>query len=283
MKIWLKKAIKTAFVLWITLGITWGQAASAAISRDSTLNSECGHGTSITRSFTNSGGNALVAYVWHQDTTGVPDLTYDSVALTHVGQSGNGDGLLDSYVLADPSTGTHDLVASYGSDIYMQIVALSYSGVDTVNFPDAHDEDNGTTNGTTVNGSLTVSTSDSWITGAGVGRNGFGGGLAGSGDVSVAPGSFPSVNCAMVPLDSNGPLTSGVHNYGFSGAYTGNVYLAGVSIAPSAAEASATPSTTAADWDYRNYEALRNYIEFSILISVLLFGFSSILISRRYG
>lgn len=106
-------------------------------------------GTSLTVSHTVTGSDPLlqVCIVTGVNTDSVTGVTYNGDALTQFGvHETTGGSPAESaygYYILNPDTGTHDIVVSAGSSIFMEAMSSSYTGV-------ASSDDEASDNGTAI-------------------------------------------------------------------------------------------------------------------------------------
>lgn len=176
-----------------------------AIARDiSTAGSTTG--TSLTVSHTVTGSNPILFVSVFYDNATVVSLTYNSVAMSLVKLHAFGSNNLALYALANPSTGTHDIVFTLGSSVAMALIGASYTGAASTNQPGAN-ADGGESTTTPKTTSLTTTATNSWM--VMVARNN----TAGTSSASTGADLFKNAGgmqfydtLATVPVGSNDML-----------------------------------------------------------------------------
>ncbi len=174
-----------------------------AINFDAASNGTIGTSADLTVAHTCTGSNlALIVCVTQQGNPATPTCTYNGVSMTRLTEQTYTNGRNDTFYLLNPSTGTHNIVVSVGSD-GKSLAAGSYTGIRQDSQPDAT---NGTSNSTANTGftASNVSVADNcWtILSASTQVNGQ---TASTGATQRATGA--QLNCTAGIYDSNGPKT----------------------------------------------------------------------------
>lgn len=224
----------------------------AAINYDSTLVTQT-HPTpiiSVTDPFNNVAGNAMLVGLVIRDSNADSSTgcTYNSVAMTLIEKVDSlaAGGFMYVYGLLSPTTGTHDIVCTFGFGIAddVRVSAVSYSGVSQTSLPDASTYDTITAGSFTDN--LTTVADGSWVLLFPFNDNNPN--IAGTGSTQRGTSANPSW------FDSNGPISP-------AGSYTMGASASGATkfgwIILSIAPASTTPSifavsTSSIDQTHRN-------------------------------
>jgi hypothetical protein len=114
---------------------------------------------------------ALVVNVSAYDTGfgAVTDVTYNGVAMTKIGSTygslGGAVGLIETYVLVDPDTGTHDVEISFSAGPWTELVSAAHTWTDVNQSSPVASSDGGS--GASASPSLTLT-----VTGSNVGIGG---------------------------------------------------------------------------------------------------------------
>lgn len=117
--------------------------------------------TSVTRSFTTSGTDRFLN-TWGL-TTSVADMTgvtYNSVSLTKAGELNVDAFATETYYLINPASGANNIVWSNGTSTTFVTSATSYNGVKQSFTPTTNTS---TGNSSTMSGTLTTVSDNSWI------------------------------------------------------------------------------------------------------------------------
>ena len=155
-----------AFLLCLVL---WAEPCFAAISFDNGVGGKDNTGTqsSYTQSMAvASGATALFVCVGGgtlNDSTGV---TYNGVSMTKLSTTVTVSGYIQFfYYLANPASGTHNVVASFSSNQHIVFGAASYLGSSTSGQPEAQASNTGSGSVTT---SIITLTNNAWTIGCGL-------------------------------------------------------------------------------------------------------------------
>lgn len=156
-----------------------------------------GNTGTLTISHTCSGNNRALVVHCAKDYTAISGITYNSVALTQVETGGSGGESSSLWLLLNPDSGTHDIVASFTPTPSLYLHAASYTGVKQTGQPQEV-----TNNQVTGNLALTIDTSPTDNCWGVIGSKDQGNGVtAGSG--TTLRGTY-DIGCIA---DSNGPKT----------------------------------------------------------------------------
>lgn len=138
-----------------------------AIAFDATSQGTALPGSSITFSHTNTGGNlVLLVGVSVNGTTSdiITGVTYNGTSMTQASKKFTGQtawGYL--YILAAPSSGTHDVVVSASSSSFnLRAVSVSYTGAKQTGQPDATGGSGAISPGTSVSSTVTTVANNCW-------------------------------------------------------------------------------------------------------------------------
>ena len=135
-----------------------------AIAVDTTTEGFQNAGTTLTVSHTTSGSDRVIMvtlWVWNGTISGL-GVTYDGTAMTNIVSRAADYGNVYIFGLANPTSGTHDIVVTNSNSVQMFLTAVSYTGVhQTTPFPDA--AANGSANNTNQTLSVTTSVDQSWL------------------------------------------------------------------------------------------------------------------------
>lgn len=189
--------------------------ASAAIARDNNINDVWGSGSSATVPFAIGTGANRILFVTalKQSSQTVTSITYGGIPMTQV-ESVLGYTFAENlyiYMLVNPPSGTHDIVALYSGAGVNLIYASSYTGAAQTGQPDAHTSQRATS-GTSLSTSLNMVADNSWMYGF------FR--VANSIQTPDSNTSFFAANNDVNQADTNGSLTPtgsysmGVNSYG---------------------------------------------------------------------
>jgi len=130
-------------------------------------------------------------------------VTYNGVSMTEVGTSQVVSTLYydkaQMFYLLNPDTGTHDVIATYGSANYQGTTAVSYTGVSQVSQPDASTDNSATTTATKTT-TLTTVADNCWTILIGMSEGG---------NTSAGAGTTQRIfsNSNHGVYDSNGAIT----------------------------------------------------------------------------
>ncbi len=187
-----------------------------------------GPASSATWNHTITGSNVgLVVWVYIGGASGDGDkctgVTYNGTAMTQsVKYIIAGGRCFYCYTLANPGTGSANVVASFSESLYGDCTSLSYTGVDQTNFVDGTDTDGG---GATATLSITTTADNAWLSSGGV-NTVYGSVNAGTGTTSRDTQGGLNVG------DSNGAKTpAGAYTMEWTQAGTAS-YTCGISIKP---------------------------------------------------
>lgn len=191
-------------------------------------------GTSLTFAHTCSGTDRALLVHYISDASGdvVTGITYNGVAMTFVGRvqspTSRWTGL---FYLANPSSGSNNIVVSASASAYIEANAASYTGVAQTGNPEASATNTGAS-ATSVTGTVTTLTDAAWLVMGG--HAAAGSHAAGTGTTRRRLGTVGAV------FDSNGGLTpAGSHSLQQTHASTNaSVYI--VSLKPSGSTDSIT-------------------------------------------
>ena len=211
-----------------------------AIAFDTFSQGSGGGATTATVSHTCTGTNLiLVTFVEDNSANTVTGVTYNSVAMTQAGstQQRTGDQYLSVWVLVNPTSGTHDVVATRSSAVgNFNVADVSYTGAKQSAQPDAQAQSAPT--GTDNDQAVTIIVNNSWLVGAYYcpPASPTGTRLDGSAGGQSRDTGFPNNEIGI--NDSNSDLTTGSHSIGFTFAGSQKVSLQAISIAPASATSS---------------------------------------------
>lgn len=105
-----------------------------AVALDAVTESTVQTGTSITQSHTCTGSNLYLIVAVHQVVNGQASpssVTYNGVAMSSLGarkESSSSEESIELFGLANPATGTHDVVCTFGSSKTFKVGILSFTG-----------------------------------------------------------------------------------------------------------------------------------------------------------
>lgn len=127
--------MKKIATLLIVLSLLIPSIASASIAYDSTTKQNWNDGSSETFSHTCSGDDRfLVVFLWISGSSiTVSSVTYDGDAMTELAtqvHKSSSNNVSHMYYLANPSTGTNNIVLTLSTSAYKDIAVVSYTGVD---------------------------------------------------------------------------------------------------------------------------------------------------------
>jgi hypothetical protein len=132
-----------------------------AISRDAN-SAGSATSTSLTVSHTVTGSNPVLFVSVFYDNATVVSMTYNGVAMTLVKVHAFGSNNLALYVLANPATGTHNIVFTVNTSVSLALIGASYTGGAQTNQPGAN-ADSGESTSTPKTTSLTTLATESWM------------------------------------------------------------------------------------------------------------------------
>lgn len=241
---------------WVTPLEAITPEASAAIAFDAAAGSSDNGGvvTSLTFAHTVAGTDRLIVGVQSilptdGSTVTMTSMVYNGDALTEVDEVSVSDGSTRArmaiYVLANPDTGTNNMVATVSGavDGTKQFAAssMSYTGANQTGQPDSNGSQSGANDGTDPYVvTTTVVVGDSWLVGGFVGNQGdFPAGVGGTGTVQRDADRFN-----QVVADSDGVRAAGSQNLQWDRSGSGDANSESValviSIDPAAVAAGAT-------------------------------------------
>lgn len=217
-----------------------------AIARDSYVIASSGTASSLTWSHTTAGTDRiLIVFAYRENGETVTGITYNGVAMTSVTSVSVGTVIEYAYYLINPASGANNVVVSFsGSTANCIASSISYTGAKQTGQPDAFNSTSGLAE-SSLSMSVTTVADNSWITGALLGP--YGAPFAGSGAFTYiavgagAPAGGAGWNAHSI-YDTNGAITpAAATTVGASAANVNIATLVGVSIAPAADAATATP------------------------------------------
>lgn len=162
-------------------------------------------------------GSSLVLFVGvlmvRISTNSIPTATYNGVSMTQISNtvtvSPSGLGDMYMFYLANPATGSNNVVVSYLSTGILGVngVSLSYTGASQTGIPDSSNSGNGS--GTSFSVSTTVVASNCWVVAM----------LSDSSAniIATAPFVLRNGNGEVEIGDSNGTVSTGSYSSGATG------------------------------------------------------------------
>lgn len=135
-----------------------------AISLDAVSSKDAGNVSSSTLSHTCAADATMLIVCIGADSAVAPTgITYNGVSMTKEVE----ETVLDTTVwtLANPATGTNNIVVTFAANHYFGIVGMSLKGTATSTYIDGTNHGNGATNDAAL--SITTGTANSWLVGAG--------------------------------------------------------------------------------------------------------------------
>lgn len=194
----------------------------------------------VTKSATVGSGSDRVLFVHifsNVSSDVVASVTYNGMAMTRLTRlSPQSNAQHYVYVLANPPTGSNNIVVTNSSSALTRVLHSSYDGVDATNFPD--DSSGGTSSsGSSLSGTVTTTVDNCWLIASGVGMSGV---TAGTGFTERAGGS----GLQNIVGDSNGAKSpAGIYGMtiGLNGNDNGSLFI--ISIAPAGAAPPVTPKS----------------------------------------
>jgi len=212
-----------------------------AIAHDAEYNDWSASSTTVTVSHVCTGANLYLwtaAWIWN-GTIANEGCTYNGTAMTQrKTHATDNSGEVQAYGLANPDTGTHDMVFTNDNSIQGFCCTSSYTGVDqTTPSPDTAVSESSTA--ASFSQSVSISVEDSWLVAAGRSPSKVPSASAGT---YVRELNATSGDAGWI-LDSNGARSTGSESLDYT--YTGSSasYWIVDSIAPAAAVATFTPKT----------------------------------------
>lgn len=146
--------------------LTFTPLANAAIARNATTSASQNSVTSITFAHTVAGSDTALAVGAFENTSAsnnITGVTYNGVSMTNVVNlsCGTGCGWVNGFFLANPTTGTNNVVVSADTTLFIAAMAASYTGVKQTGQPEANNS--GTcTSCTSLSTAVTTVTDNSW-------------------------------------------------------------------------------------------------------------------------
>lgn len=204
-----------------------------AIANVSTGAAFTGSGTTCTASLTVSGTDPVVVsnvWTWNAADTYV-NTTYNGTTMSELGsRSADGSGSVMRLVgLANPSTGTNNVISSTSGSMQHWITCASYSGVDqSTPFPDT--AVNGTGSNSTITTTMTTTVNNSWL----VLHTRTPGVLPTAGTDTLRRKSNPDSGDSACLFDSDAARATGSNSLQFVRSPSGTYYYVMTSISPSA-------------------------------------------------
>ena len=155
--------------LLLALGILLACSVSAYAQISADARKDCGFATTTnTCSYTvGSGTTAMVCGLWVSGGDNESAFTWNtSENLTQITKHTDGQGTIYLYKLANPSTGTHNIVASSSTVVNVGLLCATYKGTDTGTIVDGTNF-NTASDGTGTNPSITIAvtaaTTGDWV------------------------------------------------------------------------------------------------------------------------
>lgn len=199
---------------WSTLMASFSPASTSGIAFDANSNATGStSGSTVTWSHTCTGSNGvLVVHLYAESGNTVTGVTYNGTAMTlGVKATTSFNVTTYTYFILGPTTGAHNIVASYGSSStgLMYGIGASYTGVKQVSQPDVT-ASTSNSSVTSLSVSPTTTVNNDWIVGGGYGGNATG--FAGTGAFAVrfhgTGGATSSSGWnGFASLDTDSPVT----------------------------------------------------------------------------
>lgn len=185
-------------------------------------------GTNILTYFGTLTGDNLIAVVGASVESGdlITGITYNGVAMSlGTKQTNNSNETAYLFNLANPATGSQNIVVSTSANTDIRSASVGYSGARQTGQPDATTSGS-VTAGTSISGTITTGADNSWIIGY-ANDSGVGAPVAGAGVTSRAATGFSRIG------DSNAAITpAGLGTMTFTQASAVDLSLVMESIAP---------------------------------------------------
>lgn len=176
--------------------------AQAAIATDSTGTAVSGLNavTSLTYAVNNTSGTVLFTCI--SSNVALTGVTYNSVSETLINNSGGAQPAI-LYYIANPSTGSNNVVVTTGSSAFIYSASSAYTGAKTTGIPDAQATNSGSLGvGVALTTSVTTVADNSW--GILCARND----TSGSEAASTGSTGRVGIGSGLVQIfDTNGPKT----------------------------------------------------------------------------
>jgi len=130
------KLLKKYLVVLSILGILFPYISLGAIAFDASSNGSANTPTTLTVAHTVTGSNTIlvVHLLYHNSSETITGITYNGVSMTNavsVTNPANTNYRDSKWYLVNPTTGTHNIVATWSSAIadYAELLGTSYTGV----------------------------------------------------------------------------------------------------------------------------------------------------------
>lgn len=146
-------------------------------------------------------GSNLLLWVTVRSDNSITGVTYNSVALTKVGETTVSEHNSLWYLIA-PATGAHTVAVTLGTATFSQSAAASYTGVRQSGVPDASNTSSPGVIAPPLNISVTTVADNCWVVASG--QDNSGSGIVGAGTATTAR-IFQ--NNSVILLDTNGVVT----------------------------------------------------------------------------